>query len=74
MMLMVHRRARLIAALSAPALAVVIAAGVAATNWGGPRDSGKHCNEDPVVSQCLNDPASSNISVIIEGSIDSQIG
>jgi len=74
MLLMVHRRARMIAVLSAPALTVLIAAGVAATNWGGPRDSGKHCNEDPVVSQCLNDPASSNISVIIEGSIDSQIG
>ena len=37
-------------------LSVFLAAGSAlATNFGGPRDSGKHCNEDPVVSQCLAD-------------------
>ena len=51
---------------------LALAPTVTATNWGGPKDAGDHCNDDPVVSQCLNDPSSSNISVIIQTS-DTQI-
>ena len=72
--LQIARRER-VGALIAGLVCVLLALApdVAATNWGGPRDSGKHCNEDPVISQCLNDPASRNISVIVETS-DAQLG
>lgn len=64
-------RLKAVSPFAAAMIALLATGTVLATNFGGPRDSGKHCNDDPVVSQCLAD--SSYHTVYIEASVDAEI-
>ncbi len=65
------RRRQITAVAAGSLMAIAFASPAAGTNFGGPRDSGVHCDTDPVTSQCVAENASH--TVYIEASVDSQL-
>lgn len=53
------------------ALVIAVTGTAAATNWGGPRDAGKSCDDVPETSQCVGENATHTI--FFEATVDAEL-